>query len=143
MAFTCFSKFGSNDISFLVIATRRLTADLLLVCAAANDNGCPSKRMQKYRNQTAQSSGRWCLKTDGGHHLSQKYPAGYCRAKKRDKVRLHIEFSRDSLPCQSFSDGGCHALFVSKTNESCQSIITDQALTPLSPVLHSLKSLYR
>jgi hypothetical protein len=37
MAFTCLLKFGSSAIFFLVIATRRLTADLLLVCAAAND----------------------------------------------------------------------------------------------------------
>jgi hypothetical protein len=66
---------------FLVIATLRPTADLLLVCAAANGNGCPSERVQKYRYQTALTSDRLCLKTDIGHHRSQRYPAGYCRAK--------------------------------------------------------------
>jgi hypothetical protein len=101
MAFTCLLKFGSAAIFFLAIATLRLTAD-------------------------------------------------YCRAKKRDKVHLHIEFARDSLPrqfnsatcgveaqranpqaCQSedgsFSDGRCHALFVSKTKNSSQPVVTDQA----------------
>jgi hypothetical protein len=62
MAFTCLSKLGSSAIFFLVIATLLLTGAMHFVCAAANDNGCPSERMQKYRYQTAQTFDRWCLK---------------------------------------------------------------------------------
>ena len=74
-----------------------------------HDNGYSSARMQKYRYQTAQTSDRLNLKTNSGHHRSQRYLAVYCREKKRDRAHLHIQFARDSLSRQSFSGGGCHA----------------------------------
>jgi hypothetical protein len=89
------------------------------VCEAANDNGCASKRMQKYRYQSAPTSDRVFLKTNIDHHWLQRYLAGYCREKKRDKVHLHIQFA-----------GTCHALFISNPKNLRHPIITDQTLTP-------------
>jgi hypothetical protein len=73
------------------------------VCEAANDSGCPSKRIQKYRFQTALTSDRLCLKTNIDHRRSKRYFTGYYREKKRDKVHLHIQFARNSLPRQLVS----------------------------------------
>jgi len=55
---------------------------------------------------------------------------------KRDKVHLHIQFARDSLPRHSLSDGGCHVLFISTRKHRRKPIITDQALAPyfLDPI---------
>jgi hypothetical protein len=103
---------------------------LLLGCEAVNDNGCPLKHIQKYRYQTALTSDRLCLKTNIDHHRLQRYLAGYYREKKRDKVHLHIQFAKDSLPRHSLSDGGCHGHFISNLKHRRQPIITDQALTP-------------
>jgi len=50
--------------------------------------------------------------------------------KKRDKVHLHIQFARDSLPRHSLGDGGCHVPLISNPMHRRQTIITDQALIP-------------
>jgi len=52
------------------------------------------------------------------HHRLQKYLAGYYREKKREKVHLHIQLAKDSLPRHSLSDGGCHVLFISNPSST-------------------------
>jgi hypothetical protein len=44
------------------------------------------------------------VKTNIDHHRLQRCLAGYYREKKRDKVHLHIQFARDSLPRRSLGE---------------------------------------
>ena len=83
--------------------------------------GSPIKRKQKYCYQTALTSDRLCLKTNIGHHRSQRYLAGYCPAK--NVIQCTFIFN---------SPGTYHALFISNPKNLRQPSITDQALTPYS-----------